>query len=599
MTSKPSTWLSSAEKDLLIVSTALKLLLFPSYRSTDFEVHRNWLAITGSLPLRRWYQDTTSEWTLDYPPFFAYFEWLLAQAAFVVDPKIIDVHNLKYSAWSVIAFQRSTVILSELVLGMALLIFARNNKSDSNSAFIVAASLLLHPGLIIIDHIHFQYNSFLLGILLLAILAAKLERYALCTFLFASLLNLKHIFVYLAPPFFVYVARVHCFTANGFRTDRLLQLGTITALVCAASFGPFLAVGGLEAVREIIARLFPFQRGLNHAYWAPNAWALASAADRVLVKYYMQTGRAVNLEALASTSRGLVGDTSFGVLPNVTPQHCFAITASFMLVFLTKLWFRPTYDRFVSAIILCAMSSFLFGWHVHEKASMLFLVPLSLVATRDHDHYRIFVLASMSSIIALFPLLINRDETLIKFAYTALWALLVFPALQQSVHKPAPSLFSYMTWRAELLYLAGFVALQAYVSVLHPIVFPAGADSLPIPAEGLVDAVSKVASELSTSMTAMLATASSPVATTARIASGTAAVTAPTGFTASAGLLQPDQPMVEAVINATANASDAIKSSSEAVASNLEFLPLMLTSVYCALGISWSFVRLGALYLQS
>lgn len=58
---------------------------------------------------------------LDYPPFFAYFEKLLSVPAYFVDPRIVDLDNLEYGAWSVVAFQRTTVIVTELVLGAALL----------------------------------------------------------------------------------------------------------------------------------------------------------------------------------------------------------------------------------------------------------------------------------------------------------------------------------------------------------------------------------------------------------------------------------------------------------------------------------------------
>ena len=58
---------------------------------------------------------------LDYPPFFAYFEFVMSIPARLIDAKIVDVYNLNYGAWSVVAYQRTTVILTELVLANGLL----------------------------------------------------------------------------------------------------------------------------------------------------------------------------------------------------------------------------------------------------------------------------------------------------------------------------------------------------------------------------------------------------------------------------------------------------------------------------------------------
>lgn len=40
----------------------------------------------------------------------------------------------------------------------------------------------------------------------------------------------------------------------------------------------------------------------------------------------------INESAVASTSRGLVGDTVFAVIPNVKPIHTFIITLAFQIV---------------------------------------------------------------------------------------------------------------------------------------------------------------------------------------------------------------------------------------------------------------------------
>lgn len=51
------------------------------------------------------YTDETSEWTLDYPPLFAWFEWILSKAAVLIDPRMVDISSLNYAGPACIAFQ--------------------------------------------------------------------------------------------------------------------------------------------------------------------------------------------------------------------------------------------------------------------------------------------------------------------------------------------------------------------------------------------------------------------------------------------------------------------------------------------------------------
>ncbi|KAH9846933.1 glycosyltransferase family 57 protein [Lenzites betulinus] len=515
--------MTKAEWDILVASTCLKALLFPAYRSTDFEVHRNWLAITHSLPISKWYYDTTSEWTLDYPPFFAYFEKLLSIPAYLVDPRIVDLNNLNYSAWSVIAYQRTTVIVTELVLGAAVLKFARGAE-DPAMQRIISASLFLHPGFLIVDHIHFQYNGFMFGILLWSLLMARNDRKLASGFLFAVLLNFKHIYLYLAPAYFVYLLRSYCLSPTGtLLPGRFLSLANAVILVFLASLGPFLLMGQLP---QLLSRLFPFTRGLNHAYWASNVWALVTALDRVLLKVVSRgqlSNLNVNASGVASTSRGLVGDTVFAVLPTVKPIHTFAITVAFQTIYMGKLWTNTSYKSFVTALTLCGFTSYMFGWHVHEKAILLVLVPLSLLAAEDNAYFRTFTIASVAGIYSLFPLLFTPTETLIKIVYSVLWAVFVLRPIHRQVYQFPQGVFTVAIDVLERLYLAGFPLLQLFATLF---------------------------------------------------------------------------PLFSQWRSGTPSASSETVKSPEDGVSALEFLPLMLTSVYCAIGLVWAFIRLSVIYLS-
>lgn len=98
------------------------------------------------------------------------------------------------------------------------------------------------------------------------------------------MLCLKHIYLYLALAYFVYLLRVYCLDPKSIFRPRffnIIKLGVCVVGVFALAFGPFASWGQLLQLKD---RLFPFSRGLCHAYWAPNVWAMYSFTDRILIQ---------------------------------------------------------------------------------------------------------------------------------------------------------------------------------------------------------------------------------------------------------------------------------------------------------------------------
>lgn len=454
----------------LFISCA-KLLLLPSYHSTDFEVHRNWLAITHSLPVKQWYYENTSEWTLDYPPLFAWFEFLLSHIAKYFDPDMLVVQNLNYASYSTKLFQRLSVIVTDFIFIYGAQQCSVSLKRVWRTEVVLPLLLVTNAGLLMLDHIHFQYNGMLFGFLLMSIAKMMQGKFLQGAFWFAVLLNFKHIFLYMAPAYFVYLLRAYCFSItrkNGkiqsvsFSFTRILKLGLIVMSIFAISFGPF-----YDQMKQVVSRLFPFKRGLCHAYWAPNVWALYNIADKGLTV----SGKIIGLNvtsSVATMTGGLVQEFSYTILPTVTPLATMICTVVAMIPALVKLWqLGPQAHHFVRCLVLCALTSFLFGWHVHEKAILMSIIPLSILAVTEAGDAKVFLLLSTVGHYSLFPLLFPPSLLAMKVLLLLTYTIYAFQSLSSLcpllIGKCTLPLLNY----GESLYVLGLIPLFIYDNVIH------------------------------------------------------------------------------------------------------------------------------------
>ncbi|KAL1509911.1 hypothetical protein ABEB36_004575 [Hypothenemus hampei] len=452
-----------------LLTSCVKLLLIPAYKSTDFEVHRNWLAITHSLPIEKWYYEDTSEWTLDYPPLFAWFEYVLSHFATYFDKGMLKIENINYDSDMTILFQRLSVILTDFLYIYGVHRVCNALPKGWNREMVLPVLLITNCGLIMVDHIHFQYNGIMYGILLISISDILNGQHKWSAFWFTILLNMKHIYLYLAPAYFIYLLRHYCLNKTlSFQSlfsqklvKNLCELGAIVLGVFTASFLPF-----IYHIPQVLTRLFPFKRGLSHAYWAPNFWALYNTIDKglsILNPKNISNNR-------ASMTGGLVKEYSHAVLPTISPIITISLTIALTLPPMIKLFIlnKEPYD-FLRCLVLSGLTSFLFGWHVHEKAILMVIIPLCILSVLNQKDAKIFLILSTLGHYSLFPLLYPASLTFVKVLVLLLYACYAFYSLQK-IHQVNKSNCSYtlpLLHFIETVYLLGLVAVFLYENLIH------------------------------------------------------------------------------------------------------------------------------------
>ncbi|KAG9351025.1 hypothetical protein JZ751_024914 [Albula glossodonta] len=314
----------------------------------DYEAQRHWQEITYNLPVHQWYFNTTDNdlnyWGLDYPPLTAFHSLLCAHVAQLIDPEWVELHKSRgYESPAHKLFMRATVFIADIVIYIPAVVLYCLYLTDGSVRKKVSTMLgiLLYPGLILIDHGHFQYNGVSLGLALWGVLGLGLGKDLLGSVAFTLALNYKQMELYHALPFFCYLLG-KC-AKQGLTHKGLILLVKISVTVVvsfAVCWLPFLS--DPQQSLQVVRRLFPVARGLYEDKVA-NTWC----SMNVLIKIRNQ------LSTDAQIYLSLIS-TLLAVLPSSI-----------------KLFLNPTFWQFRLALVNSSLAFFLFSFQVHEKSILL------------------------------------------------------------------------------------------------------------------------------------------------------------------------------------------------------------------------------------
>ncbi|XP_074077365.1 dolichyl pyrophosphate Man9GlcNAc2 alpha-1,3-glucosyltransferase isoform X2 [Macrotis lagotis] len=365
-------------------------------------------------------------WGLDYPPLTAYHSLLCAYVAELINPDWIALHTSRgHESDQHKLFMRSTVFIADSMIYIpAVVLYCCYLKETSTKRKIASAfCTLLYPGLLLIDYGHFQYNCVSLGLTLWAVLGLSHDWDILGSLAFCLALNYKQMELYHALPFFCFLLG-RCLK-KGLKGKGLVLLVRLVATVAAAfalCWLPFLTQ--VEQTLQVLRRLFPVGRGLFEDKVA-NFWCSLN----VLLK----------IKEILS--------------PQTQLMFSFALTLLSLLPTCVKLTLQPSLQGFKYALVSCALSFFLFSYHVHEKSILLVSLPVCLILNEVPFMSIWFLLVSTFSMLPLLlkdQLALASVETTMGFSLACAASFSIFENLSEDELQLKP----FSTWVKR--YIPGF-----------------------------------------------------------------------------------------------------------------------------------------------
>ncbi|KAK9497117.1 hypothetical protein O3M35_004493 [Rhynocoris fuscipes] len=235
---------------------------------------------------------------------------------------------------------RYSVLISDILTYIsASLLLAKLIKSQA-----LAIVLLLYPGLILIDHGHFQYNSVSIGLSLFSYISFINNHDIIGTILFCLALNFKQMLLYYSLPIFSYLLG-KCFKLNLYNLiKKFLKLSLTVLITFFLLWLPFINV-----IKFVFIRLFPIERGLFEDK-VSNFWCLINVF--IKIRNYFNNDQLAILCALI---------TFITVLPT-----CY------------DLFKNPNEKKFILSLINSSLSFFLYSYQVHEKTILIVSMPIIL-----------------------------------------------------------------------------------------------------------------------------------------------------------------------------------------------------------------------------